>query len=399
VALKQVTAEVTQHDAKYGADDEDRTAASGVKATVVPSLDPRYGGPSVSVPALVRAMHDLDPTARLYCAGAGWPGEPGWPDYVRRFEDDWPQPLRRSRRLRRALESDDLALVHHHALWLPTLGYAYRATRHHDCPLVISPRGMLSPYALARSQWRKRLAAIVVHPGALRRAAGWHATSDIEADDIRRAGYRQPVIVAPNGVEVSAWNEPVDRQAWLGRHPELAGKRILHFFSRLHSKKRVDWLIDAWAELASRHPDWHLLVVGNAEEFSVEQLRARAADRGIAERTTVAGTDGLAKPYRLAELYVLPTASENFGMTVAEALASGVPALVTTDAPWEAVNRLGCGACVPMADWLKELETWLRLSSDELRQRGEIALQYVTTTFSWEKQAQSLLDFYSSLTA
>jgi glycosyltransferase involved in cell wall biosynthesis len=382
---------------KIVANDSTSNSAFGCIATVVPSLDPKYGGPSVSVAALCRAMHAVEARARLYFAGRSWPDEPQWPDFFRRYEDAWPKALRRSPSLRRALLDDDVALVHHHALWLPTLGYAHRASRRHHAPLVISPRGMLASYALGQSRTRKRLATLFIHPNAFRDAAGWHATSSDEADEIRRAGFEQPIVVAPNGVDEPPWREPADRNAWFDRYPELRGRRILLFFSRFHSKKGVVPLLEWWGDLAPRFPDWHLLVSGTPDEFGLDEVLRHTKRLRIEDRTTSTLGMEMPKPYRLADLYVLPTLSENFGLTVGESLASGTPLLVSDQAPWHDINALGCGRCVPLSDWPAELAILLSRSSEELRTMGAVGRDYVRRAFSWDTQARTLLDFYDTL--
>jgi glycosyltransferase involved in cell wall biosynthesis len=99
----------------------------------------------------------------------------------------------------------------------------------------------------------------------------------------------------------------------------------------------------------------------------------------------------------MAELYVLPTSSENFGLTVGESLASGVPALVSDQAPWSELNVLSCGRCVPLDGFPSALEKMLRESPENLRAMGAIGRDYVARTFSWDQQARRLLDFYATL--
>jgi glycosyltransferase involved in cell wall biosynthesis len=256
---------------------------------------------------------------------------------------------------------------------------------------------MLAAYALGNSRLRKRLASWFVHPGAFRGAAGWHATSDGEAEEIRRAGFTQPIAVAANGVDEPAWTDPEDRQRWLDRCPELAGHRILLFFSRFHSKKGVAPLLQWWAELAPRFKDWHLLIAGTPHEFGVDEITRKIYQLKIASCTTAVLSTGLPKPYRIAELYVLPTSSENFGLTVGESLASGVPVLVSDQAPWSELNDLNCGRCVPLDEFRATLESLLRCTTDELQAMGAIGRDYVRRTFSWDRQARILLDFYATL--
>jgi glycosyltransferase involved in cell wall biosynthesis len=370
--------------------------ATLLTACVLPDIDPKWGGPSVSVPALCRAMHAQDPSVRLYFATGA--SDPDWPSFFQGFSKSYGGRLHASRGLREALAAATFRVLHHHALWLPSLGYAYRAARRSACPLVISPRGMLAAYALRRARWKKWFAARLLHRGALAGAAAWHATSDMELADIRAAGFRQPVLVSGNGIDEPAWREPADHDLWLARHPELAGKRVALFYSRLHSKKGLLPLVDDWARLAPSFPDWHLLICGSAHEYTLDDV-ARAV-RGypqITGRTTIADPAGLPKPYRLAELYLLPTLSENFGLTIGESLASGTAVLTSTSAPWSGLNDRDAGRCVPLDAFEGHWAELMKLPPDCLREKGARGRQWMLADFSWDRKAREMLDFYRTL--
>ncbi|MDP2136737.1 MAG: glycosyltransferase, partial [Candidatus Didemnitutus sp.] len=126
-----------------------------------------------------------------------------------------PQWLCRSPQLQHHLRTEPYECIHSHALWLLTLRYAKEAAGVAAAPLVISPRGMMSGWAYRHRRWRKRLAELFVHPGAFQAAAGWHATSEDEAADIRQLGFTQPICISPNGVELPDATTLDDaRRAW-----------------------------------------------------------------------------------------------------------------------------------------------------------------------------------------
>jgi glycosyltransferase involved in cell wall biosynthesis len=358
-------------------------------------MDPKWGGTSVSVPALCRAMHVADPSVRLYFASSA--DDSSWPAFFEPHRKSAWRALHFSRSLQARLRRQPFRMVHHHALWLPSLGYAYEAARASACPLVISPRGMLSKYALKRARLKKWLATQFLHRGAMHGAAAWHATSSMEVEDIRAAGFTQPILNSANGIDLPPWNEPADRDRWLERFPELAGKRILLFFSRLHSKKGVLPLLQMWSELQSKHRDWHLLLAGTPHEYDLAAVGAQVNRLGIGDRVTLADPADLAKPYRLAELYVLPTLSENFGLSIGEALGSATPVLTTTEAPWHKMNDLDCGRCVPLADFRNHLDQLLALDSPTLSAMGQRGSHWIAEEFSWQQKAAEMLDFYQSL--
>jgi glycosyltransferase involved in cell wall biosynthesis len=308
----------------------------------------------------------------------------------------WPRRLGRSPGLRQSLLGSGADLIHANCIWMLPLHYAARAARKTGVPLVISPRGMLAPWALKRSKLRKALASLLVHPGAFEQAAGWHATSAMEHDDLLAYGVRAPICVAPNGVDPPAEDVRAIRERYLILAPELAEKRVALFYSRFHSKKRVVELLRDFASVPEAKK-WHLLLVGLPEEYSVSNLRAAAADLAIEDRVTVLDGRGLPPPYALAELLVLPSHSENFGQVVAEALARGVPVLTTTGAPWRELDEVGAGECVPLTEIPVALSRLLCLSPEELRQRGGKGKAWVLDRFAWSRAADALLAFYEEL--
>ncbi|MBI2517762.1 MAG: glycosyltransferase [Opitutae bacterium] len=327
--------------------------------------------------------------------------EPGQPEPDTRadsarvviFPRQAPLRLCRSAGLRRHLLAQPVDCVHHHALWLLPLHYAHEAAHRHGVPLVISPRGMLSGWALQHHSWRKKFAELFIHPGAFDHAAGWHATSEAEADDIRAAGFKQPVCVSPNGVEVPTPEALASARAvWLARHPALAGRRVALFYSRFHRKKRVRELIDLWT--SAPRGDWVLLVAGLPEEYSVAELAQRAANQVAAGEIVIADSTGLPPPYAVAELFVLPSHSENFGLVIAEALAAGVPALVTETTPWSGLSAHEAGWCVPWAGYARALEDALALPADRLAALGKNARSWIARDYTWESAAGLLCDFY-----
>ncbi len=365
-------------------------------ALVVPDLDPSSGGPAENVPRLGAALARLGVEVELHTLGRVPPS-----DHERlRFHGApgaWPARVARSPALRRNLLAAPVDLVHAHCLWQRPLGYAALAARARGLPLVISPRGMLNPWPLRRSRFKKLLARLLLHPGALRGAAGWHATSEPEAAAIRRLGFRQPICIAPNGIENPGDDGDAARRFYLDAAPELRGKRVLLFYSRLHSKKRVLELLDDFAALAPARPDWHLLVVGWPEEYDLKRLRAEAAARGLQARASVLDGRGAPKPYALAQLFVLPTHDENFGRVVGEALSRGVPVVTTTGTPWEHLNAVRAGAWVELHEVRAALERLTGRAPDELRAAGERGRRFVLERFEWAHVAERLRGFYAEL--
>ena len=368
-------------------------------AHIVPSLEERHGGPSKSVRALANHLvgpgHEIDLLATDENAVTFSPASTDQTQ-IRVFPRVAPRWLSRSPALRQHLRQTPYDCVHNHSLWLLPLRYAAEAARVHAAPLVISPRGMMSGWAWRHRRTRKQFASLLVHPGAFRQASGWHATSPEEADDIRALGFRQPVCVSPNGVALPA---PVDlasaRAAWLDLVPAARSRPVALFYSRLHRKKRVRELIDLW--LSAPRGDWLLLIVGVAEDYTADALAAEVAGRGATDRVAVVDGQGRPAPYAVASLFVLPSHSENFGLVIAEALAAGVPALVTDTTPWTQLAPQGAGWCVSWENFGAALATALTTPAAELAAMGRRGRSWVERDFSWTRVAALLHQFYDVL--
>ncbi|HET7535827.1 MAG TPA: glycosyltransferase [Candidatus Didemnitutus sp.] len=366
-------------------------------AQIVPSLEDRHGGPSRSVRAIANAQARLGANVQLLTTGAPLAPSPADAAVLRFFPRVFPQRLSRAPQLAAHLASHHYDCLHYHSLWLLPLRYAVRAAQHRGVPLVLSPRGMMTEWAWNHHRRRKQLAERFVHPGAFQAAAGWHATSEDEANDIRRLGFTQPICVAPNGVDVpeTAALETA-RQHWQNLCPALRGRRVALFYSRFHRKKRVRELIDLW--LSQPREDWLLLIVGLPEEYTVADLTAEVRAAGATERIVVFDGAGQPPPYAVASLFLLPSHSENFGLVIAESLAAGVPALVTDTTPWLAMNLKRAGWCAPWTAYNTALSNALAQPAATLAEMGAIGRHWAGHDFGWEKPAQKLLEFYQTLT-
>lgn len=367
---------------------------------IVASLERQHGGPSISVRALSGALaehgHDVELFATEPTLDAPRREAVANRLNVALFPRGWPGRFCPSTALREASRLGPVDVVHHHGLWLRPLHYAMQTKRATGAPLVISPRGMMEPWAWRHHRVRKALARWLIHPGALAATDAWHATSDQEANGIRALGFSQPICVAPNGVNVPAEAELVAaREHWHARCPALRERRVALFYSRLHDKKRVRELIALWA--ARPADDWLLLVVGIPEGITVAELQNAAAAAGAAESVKVFDGTSEPAPYAAAEIMLLPTHSENFGLVIAEAMASAVPVVVTDTTPWSEISAAGFGWWIPWSQFPAAVAAATSLPPETLKQQGAAARTWIARRFSWRLAAQALGDFYLTL--
>ncbi len=279
--------------------------------------------------------------------------------------------------------ASDLCL-YHAGIWDPLNHHIAALGCRRQIPVIASPRSMLDPWALEYRRWKKWLAWRFYARRDLQRAACVHVTAELEAGYVRQAGYRGPVIVVPNGIDFpTTWPERPAR-------PANAPKRIL-FLSRLHPKKGLPDLIQAFAQVNDRN--WELIIAGNDEAGYINTCRAQAATQPNGDRIRFVGAiDDTAKwpLYASADLFVLPSYSENFGLVIGEALAAGTPVITTTATPWDDLPQKRCGWQIPTGPeaLTAALLEAMRLSDAERHAMGEHGAAWVRRTFGWDQVAQ-----------
>jgi glycosyltransferase involved in cell wall biosynthesis len=361
---------------------------------VVSHVGNEASGPSYTVPRLSRALGASGNDVTLFSLRDGLltPSR-GFQHQVFAVDRTF-APLWGSRALREALLSTcgHSDILHSHGLWLLPNMYVDQVAKQTSIVHVISPRGTLAQRALARSRLRKSLALRLFQRSSLTSATCLHATADMEYADIRRAGLRQPVAIVPNGVDLAA--TIADEQ----RNLREVGRRVVLFLGRIHPQKGIDLLIRAWSRVPQRPPDCVLRIVGLDSDGYLPSLRRLAQQLGATDIEFAGPAYGGDKhrEYRSATVYVLPTHSENFGITVAEALANGTPVIATKGAPWEGLHEERCGWWVdhglePLAAALQHA---LGLPALELHAMGTRGQAWMARDFNWDVIAERMTTLY-----
>jgi len=300
------------------------------------------------------------------------------------------------RRAVNQLTDKNQVLVHVNGLWLPSVHAAISEAKKAGAPIMISPHGMLEPWTLKQKFWKKKAAWWVYQRRDLLASKVIHATSEEEVENLRCLGFRQPIAMIPNGIPINEFNTDVENKArFKGVRKDLKVRTVL-FLSRIHPKKGLLELVEAWSHL--KKDGWRIVIAGPdpiGHRAEVEALIERKGLIGDFEFTgAVDGEEKLAL-YSSADLFVLPTYSENFGVVIAEALASGLPVITTTGAPWSDLVTYDCGWWVePTIKGLVDaFSDALTCSTERLNCMGERGRKYITR-FDWPNVTQEMLETY-----
>jgi len=307
-----------------------------------------------------------------------------------------PRRLGRSPAMSKSIQawasSKKIEILHNHSLWMMPNVYPGKIAQVHNIPLVVSPHGTLSEWAMASGSKIKKIFWPLLQKPVLDSTTCFHATALSEYHDIRRLGFKQPVAIIPNGIDIpSGKNHKIS--------PDPSEYRTLLFLGRIHPTKGVDILLKTWSVISPQFPNWLLQIVGPDNGGYLPKMQSLASQLGL-ERFEFSGPlmgDEKLRAYQEADLFVLPTHSENFGLTVAEALAVGTPAIVTKGAPWEGLETRSAGWWIDLGtdSLVACLEDALSRSEEDLRTMGENGREWMIEEFSWNEIARKVDHTYS----
>ena len=372
----------------------------------IASVNEHVGGPAYSVTNLAKYLSKQHICSHLFTLDYRWHGKLIIPENVISHSQKATQLARYIRGFQPSagyylsqLASTELDLIHNHGLWMFPNLYARQAAIRNKIPLVISPRGMLEPWSLKNSWYKKWLAWFLYEKQNLKNATIFHATSTSELESIRQLGYKQPIALIPNGIDIPSLDEAPTKQLLIQSFPELIDKKWLLFLSRIHPKKGLDNLLYTWQKLTKKFSDWHLIVAGPDAIGYQEKLKSLTLKLQLEKQVTFTGMlsgNKKASALKNADLFVLPTHSENFGIAIAESLSYAVPVVTTKCAPWQSLIEHDCGWWIDNNQQALEtaLHEGMQLSDCQRRQMGLRGRTMVEKKYSWDVIAQDMSEVY-----
>ena len=352
------------------------------------------GGTSTCTYDLLSAMHcigyDIDlmtlRTDDLMGQGESW---------IKALPNDAFTPYGSSYNIKQFLRHSDYDIYHTNGMWM----YCNHATcciaRRKNKLYIITPHGMLYPQALARSAWKKKLMLTIGGVNKdLKLADCIHCTCMKEMKHYRDLGYKNPVAVIPNPVPIPSFIDELTSERKIKR---------IGFLGRLHPRKNVETLLDAWIMLGTKVKDAQLVIMGKGDFVYEKMLKEKVKESGMMNVEFAGFVNGRDKFERLASLTALcvPSDFENFGMIVTEALSVGTPVIASLGTPWEELNTRHCGYWVSndVQTLAETIEQVLSLPEDEIQRMGENGKRLVQEKYQDMQVARMMQQLYDWILA
>lgn len=281
-------------------------------------------------------------------------------------------------------------IVHINCCWMPECALIQKWSQESNYKTVLTPHGMLEPWIIKRHYWTKKVPALLLYQKqAVVKANYLHATAQSEKENLLKLNYNNKIEIIANGIEVknvalkTSWNR----------------KKEILFLSRIHIKKGINFLIEATANLKTELQGYTINIAGEGEESYINELKQLASKLGVENLIHFIGGvygDKKWELFKKADLFVLPTHSENFGIVVAEALACGTPVITTQGTPWQELESYHCGWWTEIGTeaTTKALKEFLQCTETQLEQMGKNGRKLIEEKYSSQKVAQDMVELY-----
>lgn len=357
----------------------------------ISSLDLSSGGPSRSVPLLAKGLAELGVNITLMTIRSESMNTHALEGTTAKLKVL--EPSFSKKEIAKYLAEEKFELIQIQSMWEWPYHKVMAEARKQCIPYIITPRGMLEPWSLSQKKWKKKLAWWLYQRNDVQKSVCVFTTAKMEADHISNLGITTSRAVIPNGIETDSY--PCKTSI------DVVKKQVL-FLSRVHVKKGIELLFEAWKRIHTDYQDWQLLVIGNGETEYIHSLENRVESLGLKDSIKILppvfGNDKI-RLYQESALFCLPSYSENFGMVIAEAMSCGTPVITTTNCPWIILNDTKTGWCIDLS--VDNLEYALRealtMSSAELYDMGQKASRLVYDNFDYRCVARKTLCLYKWL--
>jgi glycosyltransferase involved in cell wall biosynthesis len=374
---------------------------------VVQSLDPAWGGIARVLPELAARLSAAGEQCRIATLTGDRFGSP--PSSigveVRTFPAAAGSRLGNSPEFNRAIESlvADCDVIHLHGLWTAQNWSTGKAARKAGKPHIMTPHSMMMPWAWRRSWWKKRPIGWLFEHRNLRTAACLHALTAGEADAIRSLRFNEKIVTIANGLNVADYASPPGPDSLTRRFPKMASKKWIVMLGRIAEQKGIRAGMQGCFDALAAGGDWHLVIAGPDEFGMRPMLEAAVSRKGLTDHVTFTGM--LERPDVLAllghaRLLLQPSFSEGLSMSILEAMAGGLPVLISTECNLPEVAASGAGRVIDptrraVAAAMREL---VALADGAMREMGNKARELARERFDWSKLIPQYQQMYRDVT-
>ena len=378
---------------------------------VIDSMNPSQGGPPSAVAGLAAAQAGLGNHVSIYSQGSGetadvieksMHGMPGADDVALlycapRNRVDRLLAMTASNQLRSIVNSIDI--VHIHGLWQPILSAAANIGKENGLKYVITPHGMLTPWSLAQKRYKKQAALVFSWKKILQEASFIHMLSKEEEHESQVSGVTTPVEIMPNGIFDKKDNKKIIRAMPSFSECNITtGKPYILFIGRLHYVKGLDYLVNAFRQIAVFEKNIDLVIAG--PDFGEKDKLLRLVEKyALGDRIHFIGAVYGEEKYQLfADALCLcqPSRQEGFSMTITEAMSMGLPVVITRTCRFPGVEEAGAGEVVDLdADGISEALLKIIRDSDWRERAGRAARELVLENYTWPRIAEKSIGAYT----
>ncbi len=377
---------------------------------VIPALGSVYGGPSKSVVELAQALGSLNINVDLVTTNANGATKLEVPlqtwiteKYYRiQYFPYWgPGDYKISFCLTQWLfcHVTDYDLVHTNAIFSYAVLPAYWACQQQRVPYVIAPRGMLEPWALSYKAWKKRFYYTFLEKPALQHASAVQMLASTEAERTKPLNLNAPLIIVPNGIHIQDFEFLVEPELFYQKFPATRNKTLILFLGRVDPKKGLDLLAVAFAKVHAQFSQTHLIVAGPDNIGFLPTAQGYFTQSGCLNAVTFTGMlTGSLKYAALAAVtvYVAPSYSEGFSMSVLEGMASGLPCVITSGCNFPEAAEAAYVVNID-ADEIADALIQCLKHPQRAKAIGDRARQLIFEKYTWDRIASTLIEVYTAI--
>lgn len=359
----------------------------------IASLGAKSGGTSTCTYELVKGLNEHQVKTSILTLDTKDKSDVllGRESFIHSLENDAFSPYAFSVNFSKGLaDFQDYDLYHTNGTWLHINHLSASEARSNNKPYIISPHGMFYPQALQIGAWKKKIFYNLIFKKDLENASCLHATCIQEMNHLRALGLKNPIAVIPNPLSVPDYLKDISRNK--------TTKKRFGFLGRLHPIKNIHLLLEAWAKLGELTENAELCIIGKGEDAYEEFLKSEVKRLCIHNVTFEGFLTGKEKYEFIGTLtsLILPSKSENFGMTVLEALLMGVPVIASKGTPWEDLEKFKCGWWVEndIETLAQTLQRVLIISDEELTEMGNNGKKLVRDHYVVETVVKKMTSLY-----